>query len=111
MIPCSYCGSRPAGTHLKSCPQRNHSRAAVLQTNEIQDLRTALALSTDNANLLRAKLAAALEKQAACIGHTADIVVYRTTLKLALRALAHYRDDDDQVLVAIREALARGAVR
>lgn len=60
---------------------------------------------------LRVKLAESIGKQAACIGHTADIVVCRLALKQANRALAHYRDDEDPALTSIRNALARVSTR
>lgn len=86
-------------------------RVLIRQLGEISadrdQLRTALAGSIDGANALRAKLATALEKQAACIGHTADLIACRVALKGASRALAHYRDDEDPALVSVRSALAR----
>jgi len=77
-------------------------------------LRTALSASIDGANALRAKLATALETQAACIGHAADIIVYRKTLQSALRLISgianqygvHFAISDE-----IRSALARGEPR
>ena len=56
---------------------------------------------------LRVKLAESIGKQAACIGHTADLIACRVALKGANRALAHYRDDEDPALVSVRSALAR----
>lgn len=96
----------------------NREAALMCYGNDVAKLREALASalnavanSDDTANALRAKLATALEKQAACIGHTADLVACRAALKLAARALAHYRDGLDPVLVAIHKALARGDSR
>lgn len=60
---------------------------------------------------LRVKLAESIGKQAACIGHTADLVACRAALKLAIRALAHYRDDEDPALSSARNALARIATQ